>query len=202
MEVEFDEDKNISRMDGRQLFALLASQSKLTKGGTQNLLTLAKKAGLKVSERSTRRWIKILSKDPLYFEKQRRKNHTCLLNAEEKMVVIGWVRSENLNKRSVEYQGVKNFIENAFQVKPSAATIYNYCLEGGIVMRKCCDSSADKNLKIPQLACLVKFWLQEREIEGFFNHFSSNPSEYLCLDYISDTRRRVDHRSLSSKGKF
>ena len=54
MEVEFDEDKNISRMDGRQLFALLASQSKLTKGGMQNLLTLAKKAGLKVSERSTR----------------------------------------------------------------------------------------------------------------------------------------------------
>ena len=166
------------------------------------MLFHAKKAGLKVSQSNTYKWIANLRKDPLHFEKETKKKHTPLLDTEAKMVVIGWIRSENRKKRPVYYRDVKLFTDNAFHVQPSTKTIHNYCQEGGIVMRKCCNSSADRNLTISQLACLVKSWLQERENEGFFDNFRSNPSEYLCLDYISNTRRRVEHRSLSSKGTF
>ena len=189
-------------MNSRDLIGFLGLALSQFKGGITFLINTVKLAGLDVKKSSVYVWMKTVKSGNTNTPIERKNYGGRLLTDNEIDIVVGWIRSRNREKVKVTYKTVRKFVRETFNVFLSESTVRNYCEIGNISIRKAGNQGQDQAFTEAELIRIARDWLIDREANGFFDDFDAKPQDYLCLDFISDTKRRYVESTLGSRGIF
>ena len=197
---ENDIEEKYWRMDVRSFLGKIGHRLATNGGRVQDLWNLLDKAGIAASRASLDLWISKFRTHGTAESLARRICGGCRLRPDEEKIAMGYVLEENQQKRRVLYYNVREFIKNEFAIEYSMDSIRNIVLRNGISLHKERNHAPDVKVSIEEASEEALQELFDLESCGIISEIKKNPENVVCFDYITDTTRRFQFRTLSGKG--
>ena len=197
---ENDIEEKYWRMDVRSFLGKIGHRLATNGGRVQDLWNLLDKAGIAASRASLDLWISKFRTHGTAESLARRICGGCRLRTDEEKIAMGYVLEENQQKRRVLYYNVREFIKNEFAIEYSMDSIRKIVLRNGISLHKERNQAPDVKVSIEEASEEALQELFDLESCGIISEIKKNPENVVCFDYITDTTRRFQFRTLSGKG--